>query len=101
MALINSFNKTNLDLESPLQTGGPINDVNSSFQHKNLPATPSTHYSATVSQATSPLAAPGTFEKTNLDLESPLQTGGPINDVSSKFMHTYTPTNTYSSNRPG
>lgn len=100
MALINSFDKTSLDLENPAPSGGPINDPNSGFLHNNLPADPATHYRSVVTPATSPLAAPVTFERTNLDLESPRVTGGPINDIPSKFTHTYLPGNTYSANRP-
>ena len=100
MALINSFNKTSLDLQSPDPNGGPINDIGSGFQHKNLPTDPNTYYKNVVTPTTSPLAAPVTFERTNLDLESPLATGGPINDLNSKFKHTYTPANTYINNRP-
>lgn len=100
MALINSFDKTSLDLENPVPNGGPINDPTSGFLHNNLPADPNTHYTSLVTPATSPLAAPVTFERTNLDLESPLVTGGPINDPNSGFLHTYLPSNTYSANRP-
>lgn len=101
MALINSFDKTSLDLENPNPNGGPINDPSSGFLHNNLPADPATHYRSVVTQTTSPLANPTTFEKTNLDLESPLLTGGPINDPASGFNHTFTPSNTYTNNRPG
>jgi len=93
MALINSFNKTNLDLENPAPLGGPINDTTSGFLHKNLPGTPATYYQSVVTQTTSRLANPTTFEKTNLDLESPLLTGGPINDSDSGFLHKNLPTN--------
>ena len=101
MALINSFNKTSLDLQSPDPNGGPINDtINSGFQHKNLPTDPNTHYKNVVTLTRSPLGAPVIFERTNLDLESPRALGGPINDRDSKFKHTYTPANTYINNRP-
>ena len=33
-SLISSFNKTNLDIESPEPTGGPINDKPSNYKHK-------------------------------------------------------------------
>jgi hypothetical protein len=100
MALINSFNKTSLDLENSDPNGGPINDPASGYLHKNLPGDPNSHYQSIVSTANSPLANPITFQKTNLDLEDPLQTGGPINDPASGFNHIYTPNNTYTNNRP-
>ena len=36
-----------------------------------------------------------TFNKTSLDLETPIPIGGPINDISSGFTQIYTPTNKY------
>lgn len=35
------------------------------------------------------------FTKTNLDLESNLPSGGPINDPASRYVHKYTSDNTY------
>ena len=41
------------------------------------------------------------FDKTNLDITNPLETGGPINDAASNFEHTYTPKNPYYTGNEG
>jgi|19_taG_2_1085344.scaffolds.fasta_scaffold43538_2 hypothetical protein len=97
MSLINRFNKTNLDLENPAPAGGPINDPQSNYTHKY---TNKDKYLDNFSVSSSPNSIFGTegeniqekssFEKTNLDLERNLPTGGPINDPSSGFVHKYT-----------
>jgi len=107
MALIRSFNQTNLDLEDSQPIGGPINDRASGFVHLSLPNNRITHYSTAVTRAGgapdgSPLAYGGNrvygkptyiFDKTDLDLEDKLQNGGPINDPASGFLHLSLPTN--------
>ena len=110
MALIRSFNQTNLDLEDNQPLGGPINP------HIGLPNTPATYYSVAVTRVNggsnaSPLAYGGNsvygrpdfiFNQTNLDLENSLPQGGPINDLTSRFLHLSLPNNRntwYSQNR--
>lgn len=101
MALIRSFNQTNLDLEDSQPIGGPISP------HIGLPNDRVTHYSTAVTRADraidgSPLAYGGNrvygtptyiFDKTNLDLEDPSVSGGPINDPVSGFLHLSLPAN--------
>ena len=87
ITLVNSFDKTNLDLESNLEIGGPIGDTLSGFVHKYLPG--SKYPSQGELHAESPLMQQ--YDKTNLDLQNPLPIGGPINDQpNSGFIQKYT-----------
>ena len=86
-SLISSFNKTNLDIESPEPTGGPINDKPSNYKHKYT-GKPGEKYLDHFQPSASPNSGFGIkgkninprkniFKKTNLDLENPLELGGP------------------------
>jgi len=101
MALIRSFNQTNLDLADSRPNGGP------GTPHIGLPNERVTYYSTAVTRAGggsdgSPLAYGGNrvygkptsiFDKTDLDLENNQPRGGPINDPASGFLHLSLPTN--------
>tara|TARA_Y100000592_G_C5479435_1_gene324409 strand:+ start:5736 stop:6377 length:642 start_codon:yes stop_codon:yes gene_type:complete len=95
--LKNSFDKTNLDLESNLEIGGPIGDTLSGFVHKYLPG--SKYPSQGELQPESPLMEQ--YNKTNLDLTSDEPEGGPINDPASGFEQKYTPNNPYYTENQG
>jgi len=42
-----------------------------------------------------PITPPDIFKTTNLDLEDNRPSGGPLNDPASRFVHKFTPRNTY------
>ena len=98
-----SGDKTNLDLTNPTPFGGPINA--SRYQHQHL-YTPENTYLDKFSEFASPNSAFGTkgdevlpgsiFEKTSLDIENPLPTGGP-----NRTNATNIPNGNYTNNRSG
>ena len=98
-----SADKTNLDLTNPNPFGGPINS--SRYNHQHL-YTPNNSYLDKFSEAASPNSAFGTkgdeilpgsiFEKTSLDIENPLPTGGP-----NRTNATNIPNGSYTNNRSG
>ena len=98
-----SGDKTNLDLTNPNPFGGPINSPRYNHQHLY---TPNNSYLDKFSEAASPNSAFGTkgdevlpgsiFEKTSLDIENPLPTGGP-----NRTNATNIPNGSYTNNRSG
>ena len=97
ITLRHSFDKTNLDLESDLEIGGPIGDTLSGFVHKYLPG--SKYPSQGELQPKSPLMQQ--YDKTNLDLTNDEPEGGPINDPASGFEQKYSPSNPYYTENQG
>ena len=98
-----SADKTNLDLTNPKPFGGPINA--SRYQHQHL-YTPENTYLDKFQEAASPNSAFGIngeevqdnsiFEKTSLDIENPLPTGGPNRTNAYNI-----PNGSYTNNRSG
>lgn len=98
-----SADKTNLDLTNPTPFGGPINA--SRYQHQHL-YTPENTYLDKFQEAASPNSNFGIngdevqnnsiFEKTSLDIENPLPTGGP-NTTNAYNI----PNGSYTNNRSG
>jgi len=91
---LNAFSTSGLDLE----VGNPINDPSSGFVHKY---TPFSIFSASTYGQKQNGRLKTTFGLTNLDLEDPLQTGGPLNAPLYGFAHTYLPNNQFSNTTEG
>jgi len=75
-SLEDSLGQTNFDLENRFPFGGPINDPNSNFCHFYTPQKP---YTITPQGRKEEGKLKFTPPQTNLDVESPLPNGGPIN----------------------
>jgi len=105
-----SFSETNYDLENPSPTGGPIHDPKSNYVHKYSDKLGKGYLdkfqgarskNSNFGTEGTDIKSNSSFEKTNLDLENPSPTGGPINDINSGFTHKYTPSNKYTDNYQG